>query len=234
MPGQLTVAVAQPACVHLDVAANAAVHAEVVRAAGAGLVVFPELSLTGYDLTAPAIAPDDVRLAPVTAACRETGSTALVCAAVAEPDGSESIALLAVTGAGTTVVHRKMHLHGKEVERFTPGAGHSVLELDGVRIGLAICADASVPGHAADTAALGIDVYLASTLYSDDPVALARRDEHLRGAAAAHGVWAVLATSAGPSGDYPRTSGGSGFWSPGGALVAQAGPAAGEVVSATI
>ncbi|MDH6575345.1 carbon-nitrogen hydrolase family protein [Kitasatospora sp. MAP5-34] len=238
-PGQLTVAVAQPACAGLDVAANSAVHAEVVRAAGARLVVFPELSLTGYDLTAPAIAPDDARLAPITAACRETGSTALICAAVTEPGGSEpggteSIALLALTGEGTTVVHRKMYLHGQEIERFTPGAEHSVLELDGVRIGLAICADVSVPQHAADTAALGIDAYLGSTLYGDSPTALARRDSHLRDAAATHGVWAVLATSAGPSGDYPATSGGSGFWAPGGALFTQAGPETGAVISATI
>lgn len=234
MPGQLTVAVAQPACVALDVAANVAVHVEVVRRAGARLVVFPELSLTGYDLAAPAITPDDARLAPLTAACRETGATALVCAAVSEPDGGESLALLALTGEGSTVVHRKMHLHGEEVVRFTPGAKHSVLELDGVRIGLAICADASVPQHAADTAALGIDVYLASALYGDNPAALARRDSQLRDAAAAHGVWAVLATSAGPSGEYPATSGGSGFWAPGGVLVAQAGPEAGAVATATL
>ncbi|MGV9266197.1 carbon-nitrogen hydrolase family protein [Kitasatospora sp. NPDC003701] len=233
MSTQLTVALAQPACVPLDIAANALGHAEVVRAANARLVVFPELSLTGYDLTAPAVALGDDRLAPITEACRETGATALLCLVLQEQDG-ESIALLAVTGDDTRVVHRKMHLHGAEVDRFTPGAKPSVLELDGYRIGLAICADASVPQHAADTAALGIDAYLASALFADGEVALARRDSQLREAAVRHGVWGLVSTVAGPSGEYPATSGGSGAWGPDGALVAQAGQEPGEVVLVTI
>lgn len=44
----LPIAVAQPLCVPYDVAANAAAHAAAVRSAGARVVVFPELSLTGY------------------------------------------------------------------------------------------------------------------------------------------------------------------------------------------
>ncbi len=233
MPLPLTVALAQPSCAPLDVAANAAAHAEVVRESGARLVVFPELSLTGYDLDAPAVAPDDPRLLPLVAACGETGATALVCAAVAEP-GGESIALLEVTGGGARVVYRKMHLHGAELDRFVPGDRPRVLEVDGHRIGLAVCADASVPEHAARTAALGVDVYLASALFGSGEVALARRDSQLRDAAAAHGVWGLLSTVAGPSGEYPQTSGGSGAWAPGGALVAQAGAEPDEVVTVTL
>lgn len=233
MPAPLTIALAQPGCVPLDVAANAAGHAEVIRRSGARLVAFPELSLTGYDLSAPAVSPDDWRLCPVVDACRETGATALVCAAVSEP-GGEAIALLAVDGEGTRVVYRKMHLHGAETDRFLPGRGPAVLEVDGHRIGLAICADASVPEHAAATAALGVDAYLASALFGDGPVAVARRDSQLREAAAAHGIWGLLSTTAGPSGDYPATSGGSGAWAPGGALVAQAGSGTGEVVTVTL
>ena len=53
----LTIAVAQPLSMPYDVAANALAHAAAVRAAGARVVVFPELSLTGYELDAPAITP---------------------------------------------------------------------------------------------------------------------------------------------------------------------------------
>ncbi|MFD9466696.1 nitrilase-related carbon-nitrogen hydrolase [Streptomyces sp. NPDC060027] len=56
MPEPLAVAVAQPRCASPDVAANAVLHAEAVRGAGARVVVFPELSLTGYDLAALAVA----------------------------------------------------------------------------------------------------------------------------------------------------------------------------------
>ena len=48
----LAVAVAQPPCHAGDVAANAAAHADVVWRAAARVVVFPELSITGYELDA--------------------------------------------------------------------------------------------------------------------------------------------------------------------------------------
>ncbi|MFG3552533.1 hypothetical protein [Streptomyces sp. NPDC047725] len=49
-----------------------------------------------------------------------------------------------------------------------------------------------------------------------------------------HAAWVVLSTVAGPSGEYRETSGGSGVWSPDGALAAQAGPEPGAVVTAIL
>ncbi|MFH7333918.1 carbon-nitrogen hydrolase family protein [Streptomyces sp. KHY 26] len=234
MPGPLTVAVAQPRCVDLDVAANAAAHSEAVLRAEARLVVFPEFSLTGYDLAAPAVAADDPRLAPLVDACRRTGAKALVGAPWRGEDGREYIATLAVTGEGAAPAYAKMHLHGAEGLRFTPGEKPAVVEIDGWRLGLAVCRDAAVPRHAAETAALGIDAYVASTLYGAGPEQSARRDAHMRERAVEHGVWVVLSTAAGPSGEYRETSGGSGAWSPDGSPVAQAGPEPGAVVTVTL
>ncbi|MFE4512815.1 carbon-nitrogen hydrolase family protein [Kitasatospora sp. NPDC056783] len=236
----LTVAVAQPvraAAGRPDtVSENVARHAAAIREAGTRLVVFPELSLTGYDLAAPAIDPSDARLAPLPAACAATGAVALVGAPVAEAeaDGREPIATLAVTGAGAEVVHRKTRLHGAEVERFAPGEKPVVLELDGLRLGLAVCADAADPAHAEETSALGIDAYVASALYGPGAAQAERRDGHFRDRAAAHGVWCVLATCAGATGEYPDSSGGSGVWAPGSGLVVQAGTAPGELVRAEL
>ncbi|MFI2606684.1 carbon-nitrogen hydrolase family protein [Kitasatospora sp. NPDC018619] len=236
--GPLTVAVAQPVCAPAGrpetVSDNVARHAEAVREAGTRLVVFPELSLTGYDLAAPAVDPTDDRLAPLVRACAEAGAVALVGAPVVEPDGCESIATLAVSGDGAEVVYRKMYLHGAEVNRFTPGGEPVVLELDGLRLGLAVCADASEPAHAEATAALGIDAYVASTLYGPGAAQAERRDGHVRDRAAAHGVWCVLSTCAGATGEYPDSSGGSGVWAPGGSRVVQAGTAPGELVRAEL
>lgn len=228
------VAVAQPACHELDVVHNASRQAGVVRRAGARLVVFPELSLTGYDLAAPAVAADDARLDPIRAACDSADAIALVGAPVREGDGREYIAMLAITGESTTVAYRKMHLHGEEVRRFTPGEKPEVLEIDGWRLGLAICRDAAVPQHAADTAALTIDAYVAGTLYGAGREQATRRDEHMRDRAAAHGVWVVLSTAAGPSGEYRETSGGSGVWAPGGNVLVQAGAEPDAVVTAAL
>ncbi|MFD5633558.1 carbon-nitrogen hydrolase family protein [Streptomyces sp. NPDC127077] len=231
MPEPLTVAVAQPRCAGPDVAANAVLHAEAVRGTGARVIVFPELSLTGYDLAAPAVAADDPRLAPLIDACAGTGSTALAGAPWQDVDGREYIAMLAVTGEGAEAVYAKMHLHGAEGIRFTPGEKPVVFEVDGWRLGLAVCRDAAMPEHAAQTAALGIDAYVAGTLYGEGPEQSARRDAHMRERAQAHGVWVVLSTVAGQSGEYQETSGGSGVWSPDGSPVAQAGSAPGEVLT---
>lgn len=63
MRAPLTVAAAQPVCVAGDVAANAVAHADAIRAAKARLVVFPELSLTGYELDAEPVDDAGVRVA---------------------------------------------------------------------------------------------------------------------------------------------------------------------------
>jgi predicted amidohydrolase len=55
----LSVAAAQPPCASYEVAANATTHAAVIRAADAHVVIFPELSMTGYELDADAISVDD-------------------------------------------------------------------------------------------------------------------------------------------------------------------------------
>src|SRR5256885_8743715 len=104
----LTVAVAQPSCASYDVAVNAVTHAATVRSAGTRVVVFPELSLTGYELDAPAITAEDPRLAPIVGACAETGSWALVGAPVHGEGGRLHIAMVAVNGSGAAVAYRKM------------------------------------------------------------------------------------------------------------------------------
>ena len=165
-------AVAQPLCVPYDVGQNAVAHAAAVRAAAARVVVFPELSLTGYELEAPALTAQDPRLIPLAEACAETGSVALAGAPVPGEAGRPHIAVLAVDGIGITVVYRKLWLGGAEAERFAPGDKPAVLDVDGWRLGLAVCKDVSVPQHQADTAAQGIDAYVAGTVMSADERAL--------------------------------------------------------------
>lgn len=231
----LTVAVAQPSVADLDVDTNVDRHARLVRAAEADLVVFPELSLTGYVLTAPAVRPDDPRLGPLVSACRAVGGVALVGAPARADDGSESIAVIAVTGEGATVAYRKMCLHGDgELARFAPGPAPAVIEVGGWRLGLAVCYDVGVPEHAAAAAAMGIDAYVAGTLYRDSAEAVSRRDSDMRARASRHGVWGVMAAGAGPTGSFAAASGGSGIWAPGGSVVVQAGSTPGEMVRATL
>ncbi len=231
----LTIAAAQPVCVPDDVAANALAHAATIRAADARVVVFPELSLTGYELDAPAISVDDPRLEPIVAACAETGAVALVGAPL-DGDGDEGgpfIAMLAIDGEGVTVAYRKMWLGSTETDRFTPGREPVAIEVDGWRLGLAICKDTGVPRHAADTAALGIDAYVAGSVKTVDEGAL--QDERAQRVATEGRIWVVVASAAGPSGGgYDPAAGRSGIWAPGGARVTQVGPEPGAIARATL
>ncbi|GAA4955805.1 carbon-nitrogen hydrolase family protein [Streptomonospora halophila] len=229
MRDPLVIAVAQPVCEPRAVAANAGVHAEAVRAADARVVVFPEMSLTGYELDAPPVASGDARLLPIVQACDRAGATALVGAPVRGENGAEHIAMLAVDGGGAAHVYSKTWLGGAEPERFAPGTGPAVLDVDGRRVGLAICRDFGVAAHAAGTAALGAVVYAAATVEHAGDAAV--QQERAARAAAEHGMWVAVSSFAGPTGGgYSHTLGRSGVWRPGGAVAAQAGPDAGVIV----
>ena len=231
--GPLVIAVAQPLCVAYDVAANALTHAAMIRSAGARVVVFPELSLTGYELDAPAIVVDDPRLHSVVEACAATESMALVGAPVDGAAGAVHIGMLAVDGTGVTVVYRKMWLGGVEPERFSPGSTPAVLEVDGWRLGLAICKDTGVPAHAAETVALGIDAYVAGILESAEDAAIP--EERACRVANDHHVWVAMASFAGSTGGgYDEAAGRSGIWAPDGTVVDQAGPGTGAIARAAI
>jgi predicted amidohydrolase len=231
--GPLTVAVAQPVTVACDVAANAAAHAAAVRDVAARVVVFPELSLSGYEFAAPAVAAEDARLAPIVGACRATGALALVGAPVAAEGDRRAIGILAIDGTRAQVAYRKVHLGGDEPACFAPGEGPAVVEVDGWRLGLAVCRDTGIPAHAAATAALGIHVYVAGVLEHAADAAVP--EERARRIAGDHGVWVAFASFAGSTGEgYAETAGGSGIWAPDGRAVVRAGAAPGEVVRATL
>jgi predicted amidohydrolase len=229
----LRIAVAQPLLVPYDVEANAVAHASAVRSAAARVVVFPELSITGYELDAPAITADDPRLAPIVAACAETGSLALAGAPVQGEHRQPYIAILAVDASGIAVAYRKMWLSTTEAERFAPGGKPAVLDVDGWRLGLAICRDTGVPQHAADTAALGMDVYVAGVVRAADEADL--QDERARRTAADHQVWVAVASFAGSTGGgYDKAAGRSAVWTPGGVAIARAGAEPGAIATATL
>lgn len=239
MADELTVGVAQPVVQTADLAANAARHAEAVVAAGVRVLVFPELSLTGYDLTAPAVDLADTRLSPLDVACARTGTLALVGAPVQGPGGELHIAIVAVGAAGDDqrarprVVYRKAHLGDAERERFAPGDGPAVIAVDGWRVGLGICKDTGMAEHVEGIAALGIDLYVAGLV--DHAVDQPEQDRRAQWIARATGAPVALASFAGPTaGGYDETAAESSIWSAGGERLATAGAAPGSLATATL
>ena len=229
--GPLSVAAVQPTCTARDVAANAHAHAQAVRGALARVVVFPELSLTGYELDADCVAPDDSALAPIADACAVTDSLALVGAPVRDRTGQEFIAVLRIDAETVEVAYRKSWLSAAEAARFQAGPGPAVLQVDGWRIGLGICKDTGTERHVADVAALGVDGYAAGLVHRPEELP----EQHARGTRIARAcrAWVAFASFAGPTGDgYTETAGGSAVWTPDGVAVADAGPAVGGTARA--
>lgn len=228
----LTIACAQPSVVAHDVDGNVSRHAEAIRRAAARVVVFPEMSLTGYVFDASPLEPDDRRLEPISLASAETGSLALVGAPVAE-GRHRYIAMLAVTGTGVSVAYRKMSLASEEALWFAPGEEPAVVAVDGWRLGLAICKDTGEPGHAAATATLGMDVYAAGVLESAVDAGVPR--SRARRVARDHGVWVAMASFAGPAGEgFDRGAGGSGIWRPDGSEADRVGAEIGAIARTSI
>lgn len=232
MDGSLVVAAAQPVLRARDLGANVTAHADAVRVARARVVAFPELSLTGYELDADAVGGDDPALAPLVAACAETGSLALVGAPVEEPRG-RYIATLAVDGSRARVAYRKTWLGGREPAHFDPGPGPGVLEVDGRRLGLGICKDTGAAQHIAATAALDVDVYVAGLVHHADE--LPEQEARATVIARACRAVVVFAGFAGPTGDgFDHTAGSSAIWTPDGVCVTRAGTSPGEIARAVL
>jgi predicted amidohydrolase len=215
----LALAVAQPT-------ADAESHAALVRQSGARVVVFPELSLTGYRYDAAPVSFSS--LAPVVDACAEAGAIALVGAVVEGP----SIAMLRVDGSGVSVAYRKVFVAEGEQPHFKAGDGPAVIDVDGWRIGLGICFDTCNAEYWETTQALGVDVFAAGVL--DTPDELWTQDERISQFRPA-GAAVAFASYAGSTGEgYDTCAGGSRIWNADGVVVAQAGPDVNEVATATL
>jgi predicted amidohydrolase len=227
MLAPMKIAAAQLACVPADIAANtarAAALAQRAREAGAELVVFPELALTGYETEAlaadPALwlaGPDDARLD----ALRATGTAVAVNAAVRTDGPLPAIATLVYGADGAhAAAYAKQHLYGHERAVFAAGRQDGRVELGGIRFSLGICFDNHFPELTERAAAAGCRVHLASSLYGTGDGAAERAAIHPR-IAEEHGLYVVLANHVGPAGPWTGC-GRAAVWAPGGALLAEA------------
>ena len=217
-----TIAAAQIPSAKGDVAANVLAHVHAMHAAhrlGVDLVVFPELSLTGYEpeLAARlAFARNDARLAPLREAAAQYGMHAIAGAPLLG-DGLPQIGAFVVSPDGTVSSYTKIHLHPGEERHFAPGTAHSFLDIGDTRIAVAVCADTNSDDHARQCAKHGAQVYAAGVFVTSRGYAAdtARLQEH----AHRHGMLVVMANHNRPGGGL-SSIGGSAIWSPDGRLAA--------------
>ncbi|AXA54440.1 carbon-nitrogen hydrolase family protein [Pseudomonas thivervalensis] len=226
-------AAAQSISIAGDVRANLSHHQRFMRAAagqGVQLLVFPELSLTGYErgLAAElAILPEDVVLQPLRDLAQALGLTAVVGMPIRlTADGPVLIGALVLGADGSLGVYSKQHLHPGEEIAFAPGHGGSMLTMGQARIALAVCADFSHAGHAAAAAGQGATHYAAGVLITEG--GYLPDTTLLQGYARQHAMTVLMANHGGATGGW-ESAGRSAIWGPDGSLLAAA-PGTGELL----
>lgn len=206
-----------------EVAANTARHLmfiELAASQGAQLVLFPELSLTGYEprlAAALAMTPDDPSLAPLQACCDRLNVLVGVGAPL-RAGAQVRIGMVWLRPRRSRLSYTKQLLHADETPYFSGGDEQLVLELGGRKLAPAICYESLQPSHAACAAKLGAEVYLASA--AKPAHAMAKAMQHYPTVASQHKMFVIMSNCVGPCDDFTSV-GGAAAWGPSGQALGQ-------------
>lgn len=165
----IKLAVAQIPSIKGNIEANIAVHLNAIERAGeldVGYLVFPELSLTGYEpelALALAFSKDDDRLQPLIDSAIKNNINIGVGAPLLS-DGLPKIGLIIISTSGVVDTYAKMNLHLGEEQYFSKGEAHHHVTLNESKIVNAICADANNPEHAHYCSEIGAAAYIAGVM----------------------------------------------------------------------
>lgn len=222
---EFKIAAAQVASVRGDLAANIRTHAAAITSAakqGISVLVFPELSLIGYepDLAAElAITATDECLKPLAALVHEHRMAVVLGAPLRNTGTKPHLGAILLAADGSIRGYAKMHLGGSEPNYFAAGETPLAFATHGKTIGLAICADASQPSHPQAYADRGSSVYAAGVFLNAEWYATDA--PRLAGYAARFRMLVVMSNHAASVGTYGSV-GKSAVWAPDGTLLAEA------------
>ena len=125
------------------------------------IIVIPELAIEGYNFNyVKQMSETDFNhiIMFYSDLAKEIG-TMIVTGFVEKKHDRYYDAALCVDKTGKIIdIYRKFHLWGKESDFFTPGNQYSLLEVNGWKIGIGICADAGFPEFSRSLALLGADI----------------------------------------------------------------------------
>ena len=228
-----TLAAAQYCAVPCDIDANIELHLRLVQAAarhGVQRLLFPELSLTGYELPQLGRLAAQItaqRLQPLQDAARQHGMAITVGLPV-QPPGLDKpcIAALTLHPQGAPARYCKQYLHGGEQQyaRANPSGLAPHLQIltgrDGTALPIAsaICFDSNQADHVQAAADAGAQVYAAGVLVS--PQGYAADSILWQQAARRHRLYVLVANHGAPSGPY-ASAGRSACWGSDGTLLGE-------------
>ncbi len=209
-----------------DIKNNVAKHLKFIKAAAqcaVDLIVFPELSLTGYepDLAKElAFTESDLSLKVFQVLSNQHS----MYIAVGLPIGTADlprISMMVFHPMSTPRIYSKTFLHPDEEIYFSTGTNDfRVMDLAVMKVAPAICYELSVPHHASTVAKQGAELYLVSVAKSQAGVGLAR--DTLTNIASNHGMSVVMSNCVGETADF-IAAGQSAVWSNEGKLLDQLG-----------
>ena len=154
-----------------DVEGNVRAAKDVLeRHAGADLVVFPELFLSGYTtdgLDRLALSIEGPEVETLAQAARENGAAVIFGMPERVEGGVANSAVCVDRHGGLLCSYRKAHLFGEERGAFVAGDELRIVEVDGVKVGLMICFDVEFPEVARSLALAGAELLVTVSANMD-------------------------------------------------------------------
>mgnify|MGYP000459941557 CR=1 FL=1 len=217
----MKICLAQIASVKGDIAANIANHKKLINQAvkeSADLVIFPELSLTGYE---PDLAIDlAIHLNDNRLDCfQEISNTENIIIGVGAPLKAEQgiyISLILFQPQQARNSYSKQYLHEDEEPFFVCGPQASGVLNTEPPIALAICYEISIPAHAEGASQHGASIYISSV--AKTPSGVKKAHQRVSEIASEHGMTVFMSNCVGPC-DGDIGGGQSGIWNEHGELV---------------
>jgi predicted amidohydrolase len=197
--------VAQTKPVKGDIEKNIAAHKELIRLAvsnSADMIVFPELSITGYEpelAAALATDQDDPRFDEF----QQISDTQHITIGIGAPTKSDDgicISMIIFQPNKKRETYSKKYLHTSEDIFFTSGENFTGLLGEKENIAPAICYELSVPQHAADASQKGASVYIACVV--EDIEGVERAIKKLSAIGSTYSMTVLMANVTGPTGTY--------------------------------
>lgn len=182
------------------------------------VVVFPELSLTGYTperAAQLAIDVNDPIIARLSRIAQQHNVIMISGCPLKNGELMPFIGAIISFPSGSTDFYRKQHLHGGGEDHFSSGDVGYTFTLKNLKIALAICADFSCSAHVMQAKEDNADVYLASVLISDGGFEKDR--DLLQSYAKNHHISVLMSNHNGITGDW-KGCGKSRAWHRGGGL----------------
>lgn len=219
----MKICVVQTKPVKGDIQGNIENHQKLIELAvsyGAEIIIFPELSLTGYEphlAQSLATTEDDASFAVF----QEISDTKKIVIGVGVPtksNGGIRISMALFQPDIAIQFYSKKFLHADEEPFFVGGENIPVLKVKNNTIGLAICYEISVPEHSEHAYKSGAEIYIASVAKSLTGVEQA--STILSSIARNYSMTVLMSNCVGPSDDFD-SAGKSSIWDENGTIVGQ-------------